>query len=351
MSAWDGWSGDFLSWSPDGKFLAFTETSADRSRSSISLLSLSDLTTRFLTPPSDRQFDVDPAFSPDGSTILFARITGVDRDLFLMPAKGGEPRRLTFDNHAISGYTWTEDSTEIVFSSARGGVASLWRISAAGGTPQPVQGVGAPAYGPSIPRKGDRLVYVQGSYSGNIWRLDLKDKQSARGSPTHVTSTSRDNNRRPNFSSDGKKIVFDSNRLGYSDIWYCDSDGSNCAQVTSLHRESGAGRWSPDQHHIAFESPDQGHEAVYVVEVPGGRPRVVPTFPGANNGAPSWSRDGQWIYFYSDHEAPPFQLWKVPFKGGPPVRVTKDGGVYATESDDGRFLYFSGSEQEFVEAQ
>jgi hypothetical protein len=71
----------------------------------------------------------------------------------------------------------------------------------------------------------------------------------------------------------------------------------------------------------------------------------VPTFPGANNGAPSWSRDGQWIYFYSDHEAPPFQLWKVPFKGGPPVRVTKDGGVYATESDDGRFLYFSKNEQ------
>jgi hypothetical protein len=31
----------------------------------------------------------------------------------------------------------------------------------------------------------------------------------------------------------------------------------------------------------------------------------------------------------------------VPFKGGPPVRVTKNGGVYAIESDDGRFLYYS----------
>jgi Tol biopolymer transport system component len=67
----------------------------------------------------------------------------------------------------------------------------------------------------------------------------------------------------------------------------------------------------------------------------------VPTFSGADNGAPNWSRDGQWIYFYSDHEGRPFQLWKVPFKGGPPVRVTKNGGVYAVESDDGRFLYYS----------
>ena len=53
----------------------------------------------------------------------------------------------------------------------------------------------------------------------------------------------------------------------------------------------------------------------------------------------SLSRDGEWIYFYSDRERGAFQLWKVPVKGGTPVRVTTDGGVYATESDDRRFLY------------
>ena len=58
---------------------------------------------------------------------------------------------------------------------------------------------------------------------------------------------------------------------------------------------------------------------------PGGQPRLVPTFPGADNGAPNWSRDGQWIYFYSDHQGRPFQLWKTPLKGGAPVRVTRNG--------------------------
>jgi Tol biopolymer transport system component len=68
---------------------------------------------------------------------------------------------------------------------------------------------------------------------------------------------------------------------------------------------------------------------------------VLTTFPGVSNGAPNWSRDGQWIYFYSGRDQGTYQLWKVPFKGGSPVRVTTNGGIYAIESVDGRFLYYS----------
>jgi len=34
-------------------------------------------------------------------------------------------------------------------------------------------------------------------------------------------------------------------------------------------------------------------------------------------------------------------LWKVPLQGGPPVQITRDGGLFAAESADGRFLYYS----------
>ena len=152
-------------------------------------------------------------------------------------------------------------------------------------------------------------------------------------------------NFRPSLSPDGQKFVFESDRLGYSDIWYCHRDGTDCTQLTSLHGAAGTARWSPDGQHVVFEFQSRHYYDIYVVDVYGGRPRLLPTFPESDNGAPNWSRDGKWIYFYSSHEKGPVQLWKVPFQGGTPVRITKNGGVYATESDDGRFLYYSKLEQ------
>ena len=221
----------------------------------------------------------------------------------------------------------------------------MWRVSANGGSPRPVAGVSALAYRPSIPRKGNLLAYEHASLSSGIWQVGLKDKNHAVGPPVRLTAATGMINARPSFSPDAKKVVFESDRLGYSDIWYCDSDGSNCAQLTSLRGTAGTARWSPDGHRIAFEFQSQHYYDVYVLELPGGRPRLLPTFSGADNGAPNWSRDGKWIYFYSSHEKGPLQLWKVPFQGGTPLRVTKNGGVYAVESDDGRSLYYSKLEQ------
>ncbi len=333
--------GGRLDWSPDGKVLAFSEPSAMGVRSRITLLSLADLSTRALTSPTDQEYDLEPAFSPDGSRVAFARgsIGGNSRDLFVLPVTGGEPKRLTFDNSGRSP-VWAQDGSDIVFSSARGGLENLWRISASGGTIRPVAGAGAVAFSPSISRKGNQLVYQHVVANDYIWRINLKDEKHPQGAPTPVISA-RGLNLRPDFSPDGKKIAFESDRLGYSDIWYCNSDGTNCAQLTSLHGTAGTARWSPDGDYIAFEFQSHHYYEIYVVEVPGGQPHLVPTFRGADSGAPNWSREGQWIYFYSDHEKGPVQLWKVPFKGGSPVRVTSNGGVYAIESYDGRFLYYS----------
>jgi eukaryotic-like serine/threonine-protein kinase len=331
-----------LDWSPDGKTLAFSELNQTDPSFRIALLSLTDLTTRPLTSPPSQEGDREPTFSPDGLNVVFERLSvgGDLGDLFVVSATGGDPRRLTFGNSG--GFpTWTQDGKEIVFSSAMGGIQarSLWRVSISGGAPRPVEGVGT-SLNPSISRKGNQLVYQRLTRSDSISRIYLKDERHSQGAPVRVIS-SRGINWRPSFSPDGRKVAFESDRLGYSDIWYCEIDGSNCAQLTSLHATCGTARWSPDGRYIAFESKAQHYFNIYVAEVPGGRTRLVSTFSGADNGAPNWSRDGQWIYFYSTHERGPFQLWKVPLKGGPPVQVTRNGGVYATESDDGRFLYYS----------
>ena len=62
------------------------------------------------------------------------------------------------------------------------------------------------------------------------------------------------------------------------------------------------------------------------MEYPGGTPRVLTTLPRRNNGVPRWSRDGQWIYFYSSPEKGSYQLWKIPFNGGNPKPVETGEG-------------------------
>src|SRR5262249_38162236 len=152
-------------------------------------------------------------------------------------------------------------------------------IPASGGSPQPLAGIGPLASGPSIPRGANLLAYEHAVSSNSIWQIRLSDEKHPLGPATRLISARGICNWRPNYSPDGKKIVFESDRLGYSDIWYCDSDGSNCNQLTSLHGTSGTARWSPDGRHVVFESQTKHYYDIYVVDVPGGQPRLVPTFP------------------------------------------------------------------------
>jgi Tol biopolymer transport system component/DNA-binding winged helix-turn-helix (wHTH) protein len=329
-----------MDWSPDGKSLIFSESVDGGARARLSLLSLADLTARPLTSPGNQQFDCEPAFSPDGATVAFARgaMGAFLSDLFVVQVAGGQPLRLTTRNSG-GDPAWTQDGSEIVFASPSTGIRSLWRISASGGAPQRVAGPGD-AYEPSISRRGNQLAYQVSKQLDTGWRLDLKDERHILAPPVRLLS-GRGFVRRPRYSPDGKKIAFDSDRMGHSDIWMCDSDGSNCSQLTALHGQTDTARWSPNGRYISFESIAQDYYQVGVVEVPEGTPRILATFPGVNNGAPNWSRDGEWIYFYSSHDPGAYQLWKMPLNGGSPVRVTTKGGVYAIESKDGQFLYYA----------
>jgi len=327
-------------WSPDGKSMALVASQEDKTHAWIALLSLTDSTTRPLTTPNEPNVDYAPAFSPDGSAMAFIRGTaaGVSEDLYLVPVVGGTPKRLTFDNAPIvTPPSWTPDGRDLVFSSTRGGSLSLWRVSVRGESPQPVPGVGEDSFMPSVSRKGRQLIYqhLSGGQT-NLWRLNLSDERKAQSEHAIVIGVSA----RPHFSPDGQRIAFESNRLGYTEIWACDSEGSNCGKLTSLKGIAGAARWSPDGRYIAFEYRPAEHTEVYLLDTKTNLPRLVTTLPGADNGGPNWSRDGEWIYFYSDRGGS-FQIWKTPISEGTPQRVTKNGGVFAAESADGRFLYFS----------
>ena len=76
------------------------------------------------------------------------------------------------------------------------------------------------------------------------------------------------------------------------------------------------------------------------MDVPNGLPRLLNTFPDADNVVPSWSSDRLWIYSSSNKGGETFQLWKVPANDGVPIQITSNVGYAAVESSDG-FLYDS----------
>lgn len=350
--------GGGISWSPHGNLLAFCQGPAeDSTRSWISLLSLADLSIRQFSSPPAGSIDRNPMFSPDGEELAFIRSTvaGVSNDIFVMPVisglvkpvRGGTVKRLTFDNRPIMGSpTWTADSREVVFSSDRGAATGLWRVCASGCfPPRPIAGPVGEAKWPSIPANGvSSLVYEQGLSTFNIWQVRLKDAKHSE-KPASVLISEKGDKMRPELSPDGKRIAFESNRLGFWDIWSCDVEGKGCDQVTSLHGTAGRARWSPDGRHIAFEFHPKDRSEIYVVDVPGGVPHLLPTISGADNLSPSWSRDGKYLYFASKRGAEHFQVWKMPADGGTPMQITQHDGISPQESVDGRYLYFCKFEQ------
>src|SRR2546422_232721 len=331
--------GNALSWSPDGKYLAFSGQRSPRQPNSIFLLSSESLETRQLTqPPTGFLGDSTPAFSPDGKVLAFVRgASSRDVEIYIMPAAGGEPKRLTFDNRSGRSLAWTADGREILFSLWASLTFRLWRVSAAGGTPEQLA-IGEGGSTLAISRQGDHLAYSRESRDTDIWRVGTSGATNI-SKPTRLISSTR-LDYGPQYSPDSKRIAFTSGRSGSNEIWVCDADGLNPVQLTSFGGpDVGSPRWSPDGRQIAFDSVALGSRDIFVVSVEGGKPRRL-TEDSSDEVRPSWSRDGRWIYFGSNRTGD-WQVWKAPAEGGKAVQVTQQGGREAIESFDGNFLYYA----------
>jgi serine/threonine protein kinase len=330
-----------MSWSPDGKWLAMaSNTQEDRG---IFLLPVEGGEPRRISNPKPPGLDHSPAFAPDGHKLAYVGCAAqFSCDVYVQElgsgySPQGSPRQITRQAETSNyGLTWSRDGGSLIYSGGRDAMMHLWRAGIDGRQPpQRLEIAGLEAYNPSAAPTISRLVFSRSLLDYDIWRYRMNG-----GMEPFIVSSAYDGE--PQFSPDGTRIAFQSNRSGEAlEIWIAQADGSKPVQMTNrLGHFQGTPRWSPDGRWIAFDSNGgDGRFSVYVMDAAGSAPRRI-TFGPSSESMSFFSRDGKWLYFRSDRTGRS-EIWRVPFAGGPGEQVTRNGGYTAYESVDGQTLFYT----------
>ena len=341
-----------ISWTPDGKSLAVS--SRGSGAAGVFLLPADGGEPRRIASSKPSTIDLAPIVSRDGHALAYANCSGLPCDIYVQDlgsryVPSGSPRRITLQPIALTDkLAWAPDGESIIADGTAGSnnLTYLWRLAVhSNAPPQRVEIAGARVGDPYIGAGGNRLVYRVRRADFDIWRYHL----GGTAEPFIVSSLTDYN---AEFSPDGSKIAFESDRTGdASEIWDSQADGSGIVQLTNLlGRHQGTPHWSPDGRWILFDSAAQdGNMDIFVVDATGGKPRPITSWP-TNEAVGSWSRDGKWIYFHSNHGGRR-EIWRVPFAGGQPEQITKNGGDAAFESADGKTLFYVKSTESPLFAQ
>jgi Tol biopolymer transport system component len=223
----------------------------------------------------------DPAISPDGAMIAFARrLKGLNSsDIWVMAPDGSQQRRL---NHESNGPLDRDPA---------------W---SAGGWITWTRSLGGPGL-------------------SQIWKMrpDGTGRQAVTEDEPGIFDHS------PAWSPDGSRIAFVSNRgKRFTDIWVMHADGANMHRLTNTPGKiEGHPSWSPDGSRIAYECRfPQGLTAICIMNQNGTGERILSRSPG-HEAQPSWSPGGDRLVYTS-----------APAEGGNKnlVTMSADGGAPAT---------------------
>ena len=337
-----------LSFSPDGRFLAASDLDEASGREAIFLIDVGSGAKRRLTAPPELTKDRYAKFSPDGKKIAFLRRFNNSYDELLL-VSGDETTQLTFEKSDMHGLSWRADNQTIVFARRESAlVSNLWQISATGGAAQIIVSNGKSATNPAISADGRRLAYVEESFETDIWKFE-------KNLPARRLIESVLDDHSPDFSPDGARAAFVSYRTGSAEVWIADADGKNQRQITggdsfepaanppektSFGTSAGSPRFSPDGQQIIYDAPVGGNPEIFTIAADGsGAPRRL-TFGTGRSFLPSWSADGNWIYFCSDRGASS-NIWRMSPAGGSAVQITKNGGFESFPAPDNQTIFYT----------
>jgi Tol biopolymer transport system component len=233
-----GFIDQFPSWSPDGSEIVFQ---SNRFGGNLNILRMKADGTGIvpLTDFASSATSVDPAWSPDGTKILFVsdRAGGARGEIWVMNADGTNPLRLTTNSQSPSGSyfhdfepAWSPDGTKIVFRSERDGFANseIYSMNADGSNQTRLTNNAAEDKEPSWSPNGQRIAFFsRGGGRDGIYVMDANG-----GNEQHIAGTGF----QPTWSPDGLKIAFtdfDPQANFVFAIYLINADGSNRTKITN----------------------------------------------------------------------------------------------------------------------
>jgi Tol biopolymer transport system component len=322
--------------SPDGSRIAFARPGpSGYSRIAVAPLSAPTLAI-VLTGDEDGVWDHrQPAWSLDGRDIVYADF----RNLWRVPAAGGRARRLTSTPGPDADPAFSPDGVSIYYSSYRDDTLALWRLPKRGGEPTRVTLGTGPEVEPHL--AGPRLAFSTYLSNLDVVLVDLKTGQRQRLSGLRMEAT-------PAFSPDGRLIFFCSDRGGTVDLWSQRLErGRPVGAARRLTDDVGTENMpsvSPDGRWLAFGRVLGGQRDIWVMPAAGGLARHV-TDDTAVDKQPAWSPDGARLAFVSERGGTG-HVWTVAIANGEvsgnPLQLTSgpDQDYFPSWSPDGRRLAF-----------
>lgn len=250
-------------WTPNGRGLVFGSLAGRFAHRGIRILDVaSGQWTALPYTVADDSFDYAPRYSPDGRWIVFVRNPQIG-DLWRLPAAGGTPEQLTADSAEIRGWAWRSDSRHIVFGRRVDSEARLYELDTQTRT---LRDVGIDdAQAPAVSRSNDMLAFVHRRAQFGLFRVPLTDGRP--GTPERLfPSGGRDG--QPVLAPDARQLVFTSDRSGNSGLWWADLEHPESLRpVEGLRPDTRqAADWSPDSRRLLVSGRNaQAHPVIYEV--------------------------------------------------------------------------------------
>lgn len=236
-----------------------------------------------------------PTFSPDGRLVAYnARRMGVQSDIYVVPAAGGEPQQVTTNPAPEVMPNWLADGRTLVFTRKEGERTILVRVTLDDARTREIKPLD---HGPTMARvspTGDRFLFQ--SWANG--RLGLYVSGMTSQPPKLITPPAGDIGY-ASWSPDGSRIAAERFENDNTHLVVLDTNGGPIRQLTNTRGQTWPHSWAPDNDHIAVVGLRGGLWGLYTISASTGKQKTL-IEPGLARGFiryPSWSPRGDMIVF------------------------------------------------------